>query len=422
MSESVGKNLLSSIIYNPNGLNEYIRLGLQKEFFIGTEEDLFDLVHGHIMKYGVTPAPATIEKELGYELAKAVEPVKYYYDHLKNRFIQQSLKKVMLEANDFLKDKQPAEALGLLQDIILKLTLKVKARQIIDFSASGLSIIKDEYKKKLLLGDQYGIQTGWEYFDSMFGGLVGGDVLALVGRPATGKTYNTLYMAHHAWSKQKKVPLIVSMEMKPVPLVQRITAMHTKKPITKLKNAALTTKSFDEIVKSLVQVKQNGLPFWIVDGNLAATVQDIILLSRQLNPDVVYVDGAYLLRHHNPKIGGWEKVKDNIEGLKEHIASDMDIPLIASYQFNRQAVKYGKKEGMGLEHIGGTDAIGQIASIVLGLLEPEDIENIRKKKIEILKGRNGEIGEWNINWIFDSYPFMDFSQIKEENPVDLQFI
>jgi len=48
--------------------------------------------------------------------------------------------------------------------------------------------------------------------------------LAIVGRPAAGKTYKVLYMAHNAWWEQKKKPLVVSMEMKPLPLIQRIAA------------------------------------------------------------------------------------------------------------------------------------------------------------------------------------------------------
>jgi len=163
------------------------------------------------------------------------------------------------------------------------------------------------------------------------------------------------------------------------------------------------------------------LPFWIVDGNLTATVKDVILLARQLRPDVVYVDGAYLLRHPSPKASNWERVKDNAEALKQQLAGELGIPVVASYQFNREAAKKSM-DATGLEHIGGSDAIGQIATIVLGLFEPDSVETLNQKHVDIMKGRNGEMGGFDVNWIFDDYPFMDFSQVAEKSKDDLSFI
>ena len=111
--------------------------------------------------------------------------------------------------------------------------------------------------------------------------------------------------------------------------------------------------------------------------------------------------------------------------IKQMLAEDLDVPVVISYQFNRQAVKDKKKGASeaGLEDIAYTDAIGQLSSIVLGLLQPESIETIKQREIQVLKGRNGEHGKFKINWNFDHGPdYMNFTQYIEPEVKDLNFI
>jgi hypothetical protein len=42
--------------------------------------------------------------------------------------------------------------------------------------------------------------------------------------------------------------------------------------------------------------------------------------------------------------------------------------------------------------------------------------------VNILKGRNGEVGEFNINWRFDTGPsYMDFTEVKAITQEDLTY-
>jgi hypothetical protein len=151
--------------------------------------------------------------------------------------------------------------------------------------------------------------------------------------------------------------------------------------------------------------------FWIIDGNLTAKVQDIVMLVHQMQPDVLYIDGAYLLQAEEKRLPRYERIASTLEVVKSEISTRLNIPCVLSYQFNKEGAKT-----KALENIGGSDAIGQLCSCVLALYEKEvaTIEYMVKKKVDILKGRNGEEGEFFINWIFDTPPFMDFSEILPE--------
>lgn len=421
MANTLGHKLLSGLLSSDNGVQEFLKMDLRPELFTEGEAEVYDYLNHHVMKFGVLPKQKTVEDEVGTKLPKADEPPAYYLEHVENRQLQRNMKLAMQDAKEKLNSDDPNAAMDIITTLVLDATLKGSRKQIINFTKEGHKILTDDYKSHLLMGDDYGIQTGWATLDGMAGGLIGGDVLAVVGRPAAGKTYKLLHMAHHAWAKQKKVPMVVSMEMKPLPLIQRIAAMHHKVPITKLKKAELTSKTWNRLKSDLSAMYEFEIPFWIIDGNLTATVEEIILMARQLKPDVVYIDGAYLLRHKNFRISRWEKITENLEGIKERLASDLNIPVIVSYQLNRQAPKK-KVEKTGLEHIAGADAIGQIASLVLGLFDEENVETFSRKKVQILKGRSGEVGEFFINWIFDDYPFMDFSEVASKDENDLNFL
>jgi hypothetical protein len=88
----------------------------------------------------------------------------------------------------------------------------------------------------------------------------------------------------------------------------------------------------------------------------------------------------------------------------------MQVATFSSWQFNRVASQKKDKGGKGgtIDDIGYSDAIGQISSIVLGLFQEDGVETMNKKTIRVLKGRGGEVGEFDINWDFNK---MNFDQI-----------
>jgi len=225
----------------------------------------------------------------------------------------------------------------------------------------------------------------------------------------SGKTFLGLHIAHNDW-RGGGSPLFVSMEMSKLQIVQRLTAMTSHQKLSNLIKGMMSTKHYAMVTSTLEANSLVERPFWVLDGKLSATVEDIVFKCRQLHPTSVIVDGAYLLRHQNKKLDRWSRMTENAEGLKQQLSTDLDIPVLASYQFSREVAKKKKKDGekAGLEDIYGSDAIGQLSSVVLGLFEEESIETEIRRKVDILKGRQGEKGSFLINWNFTK---MDFSEI-----------
>jgi replicative DNA helicase len=194
--------------------------------------------------------------------------------------------------------------------------------------------------------------------------------------------------------------LFVSMEMNSTPVVQRVVSMYTHTSIGELKTGQVSSKQYKKM-DMLMDGLSGAQGMWVADGRLSVSVNDLALLCRQLQPDVVYVDGAYMLRagDKDRPVPRYERINQNSENIKM-LAEELGIPIVQTFQFNRGMTKKKDIEDVDLEDIAGSDAIGQLSSLVLGTFQDDNIETKLCRKIRVLKGRSGEQGEFLINWRF----------------------
>ena len=401
MSQDGSKLLLGLVDSGEKGFAEFMGYQLEASVFKGDEADLFDFIRKHAMGYGALPKRKTIKKWANENACTIPtkesidEPPQYYLDLIETRNLKLGLKGAMMDAEK-LRLANPQGSLEALTSDVIRLNTKARRKQLLNFAEDGSQLVHDEFIKTQLNADS-GLKFGWQTFDKMSGGLTGGDVVSIVGRPGMGKTYMELHAMLHAWG-QGLTTLFVSMEMKVTPIAQRLAAMYTNTSIAELKSAQIATKKYAGMRSILGGMKgQQGM--WVADGALSAKVADVQMLCAQLQPDVLFIDGAYLLRCDNPRLQRHDRINTNVEDIKMMLAEQLNIPVVQSFQFNREMV--GKSvEDVDLAHIAGSDAIGQLSSVVLGLFEEDSIETAVQRKIRVLKGRNGEQGEFNINWRF----------------------
>lgn len=418
MSE-LGERFFSSLVKTKD-MDAYVRLGKFGHLFTHTESDklIYEKLQNHIVKYGKLPSKQTYLEIVGRKTRKTSEPPKYYLDDLTKRHIRHTLIKAGESANEKLKNKDEHGALEVLKSYVAELGVQEMGANLYDFRESH-DILAHELKKKKDVG--YGVSLGWPTFDDMSGSLRGGDLLSFVGRPAAGKTFLSLQSALTIWRKNKKTVLFITMEMKPVLIFERLAAMYQGIPYNWVKLGAFPTLRKDmkkQFLRKMAKIQELDLPpFYIVDGDLTATTQDISELVQQLKPDVLIVDGAYLVEIPKRYNSDQEKVGGVCTHLKKNIASAFDIPVIGSWQLNRDSTKIKKTEKAGIEHISYSDKIGQLSSLVLGLFQEDSVETLRQRDIRIMKGRGGETGQFQINWNFLQ---MDFSEVEHVNEFEVQ--
>ena len=434
---SLGRDFIHSMVVNESS-SVFIGLGDLSHVFRPSELEVYQYVRDFVKKYGSLPTVDTIVSKFGSFSSSGLEPYSYYLDQLNSRHVEISLKKAISKAGVNLGESQkdPEQALQVLSSAVMDLATQRYGASIVDFREAYDLIIPD-YLSKYYAEDGQGLMYGWPTLDNQTLGVRKGDMVSEVGRPAMGKTWRLLYGAHYGWAKVNRsilqyednpdpkkalyVPeggsrLFVSMEMPVLEIEQRLAALHTRVAIKDLDHANLSSVSLKRLRSGLTEIKGYASPFWVVDGNMAATVEDITMLARQLKPDAIFIDGGYLVKHPTER-DRYRRVAENADLMKRELASL--APTTVSWQFAKSASKKKKGEAVTGDDVGYSDAIYQASSILMGLFQPDSVETLNQRVTEILKGRKGQAGRFVTNWDFRK---MDFSEIAEPHVGELQYI
>lgn len=393
------------------------------------EQPVFEWVEAHLKHHHALPHLETLQANFpDVSALETPEPTSYYVLQLEHQYFYETLNKANVESQAVLKNNQTAheEALEVLRNSIKDITEQKYRQRIMDVAKDAPSMVMMAYYQANSV--EHVAAFGWPYMDLQSGGVMPGDVVSFVGRPAVGKTWLTLWSALYNWTIKKLNVLYVSMEMMTLPIAQRIAALYTKQNIGQLKVAGYSNQTLNKFTAGLQAMKKETAKMYVVDGNLATSVEDLFALADMLECRVVFIDGAYLLRHRNVKLDRWTRAAENVELIKRN-CTDLEIMAFCSWQFNREASKKqkkGKGEQGDLEDIGYSDAIGQISSIALSLFQEDSVETMKTRKVQVMKGRNGEVGQFSIAWDFVNMSFQQTNPAigveKVEENTDLQWV
>lgn len=237
-----------------------------------------------------------------------------------------------------------------------------------------------------------GFNFGFATMDKWIGGFDRGTYAVIAGRPSVGKSWILLHLAFRVATHYKKRALIISAEMSKVALQKRLDAMMGGFNTTLFATQEGRQKA-REYKDSVVEKWQNllleggdiGIP------EIAPNVEDFERTIASFNPDIVLVDGLYLVSSTTMKSQGWEKVKQ-ISNKLANISRNMQLPVVATTQLNRSG-----GEEYDLENIAYSDAIGQDVDYAFFL---NGKMHAREREFGIAKSRNGT-GFGIINVAFD---------------------
>jgi len=394
-------------------LKGWFRKKLNVDLFNPTDAATFTWVQEFVSKYHKLPDIETLGKKFpALKSVEAVEPASYYVDGLETAWLHSQLNRIGVGINDIMG--QPGKTCDDAFNHVHKIMGEVYAQKY----RTNLTSLKED-AKKLMLAEYHNVEGvenqaifGWDYLDSQ-GGAEPGDIVSIIGRPQAGKSFLSIYIAMENMLTKKHKVLVASMEMATKIMFQRATAMMAGTNLTQLKLKQYATPTYKKYREGLECLSSLEGDIIVMNGNLAVDVESIYEVAEHYECQSVVIDGAYLCRHKNSRLDRFQRAAENCEIMKRY-TEDLGVVTFSSWQFNREAAKKKGQEKAGLEDIGYTDAIGQISSIVLGMFQEDgNVDSIATKKIRVMKGRGGEVGEFDIHWDFDK---MNFAQISNGIP------
>jgi replicative DNA helicase len=193
-----------------------------------SHKDIWEGLKSYYYKFRAVPEVGILQDKF-----KDFEPVEtkgetgYYLDKLKNEFVGNKLKTILMQAGSSLKEDAPSRVLGTMQSQLANLSRYTN--NVKDLDITDLDSAERHYEsvktRSLAMGGSPGILTGFEAIDKAYPtGMAPGHLIVAIGWPGRGKTWFTSYLACKAWEQGFK-PMIVSLEMAPENMRDRIYTM-----------------------------------------------------------------------------------------------------------------------------------------------------------------------------------------------------
>jgi replicative DNA helicase len=246
-----------------------------------------------------------------------------------------------------------------------------------------------------------GIPSGFTKLDRVTGGFKRGELTIIAGRPGMGKTALALQIAKNAAELKNPIGFF-SCEMSDESLARRYLSNVSGKTNVEL----LTGKcEIEKLLRDSEQLLKLGI---YIDDTSHLSILELRAKSRKLilryGINMIVIDYLQLMRGEGQNRE--TEVSSISRGLKS-IAKDLDIPVIALSQINRESESTRDKKP-GLSQLRESGAIEQDADMVILLYRPAyykidtctsnniDISTAGLLIADIAKNRNGATGEFNL--------------------------
>jgi len=381
-------------------------VSVNPELFIEAERPVYDFVRQYQRSYRDLPHATTVQQELGIRLPAAPEPIDFYLDAVTERSIYNQLRERFGELRESMTARDmTAAGTTISQMARITRTSSRQGHQVMQMD-EAMGLVVDRIENTRGSGGITGIESGWAELDAQTGGYQNSDLISIVARMGIGKTYLLLKQAQAAHRAGHNV-LFVTTEMGAEPLARRYASIELGINPTLLKMNMISSWN-ERRIRGLFTSMAGAERFRLFSVGMNSKISAIEALCQEFCPDIVFIDGIYLLRPSagDTKMKRIERIAEVFDETKA-LNLEMERPFVVSTQLNRQAGK-GGKEGS-LETISYTDSVGTHSSVVIAAKTGPTDNPWMSRWLEFLKGREGEHGKIAINFKFAPVDFEVFT-------------
>lgn len=370
----------------------------------GDDNDAFNLIYNYFKKYNELPPKLILEEKYNCIFTNKDLEIKseFLLDKIKEDYSKKIKSKYQQKIE---KSKNEQEKDKIICDLAFELNKfwNNENEEILEFE-DYLKLLEEKYNKIISVGN-LGIITGYPTFDNISGGLLPSEIYLVLGRLKQGKSQLLISIVNNIIKQNKKV-LFISMEMPKTQIFDRILGIRLRTNPNNYRLGRISPFALN-MIKEL-----NIDNLKVVEGQFKATISEIYTIATIEKPDLLVIDGAYLIKLETKAseyMSKPERLEEVMKTLKS-LAHNLNIPIMASFQLSRESSRFGigKAGKETIDKIQWSDSIGQI--MTSGLAIYDDKDNPKRKLVEIIRGRHGEDGEFFINWDFD---IGNFSEIEE---------
>jgi replicative DNA helicase len=398
---------------------------IKVSFFTGEHRRAFQYIYDSVIKTGEVPTVRAFEQKFpnyqlesieqdGVEIVGNEENIKYWCDELRNKVKHNSLAEAVEEAVKDIEDFDTEKAYKRLKQEIAFIESEVVETNDIDITKNTEDRKQAYLRKKEskgMLGLPYPFGNHLNYITK---GMKDETLITIIGNTGVGKTWIEIIIGAYCQLQNCRVLQFVT-EMSDEIMRDRYEAM-----LFSMCYGALNYNSFKSGALSIDQeltffeFLENDLPnFEQLIITTATGVMGVSAEIEKYDPDIILIDGAYLMEDDQGAKDDWLRVAHITRDLKK-LSKRVHKPIVINTQADKNT---SKKIGPELDSIMYTQAIGQDSDEVFALYRDEVMRNDNEACIKVLKQREGVLGKVMMNWDFDE---MNFSEIYAETTEGFQ--
>jgi len=280
-----------------------------------------------------------------------------------------------------------------------------------DFFKTCMSAVYDRAEKnaeRTAKGESIvtGIKTGLIDLDLLLLGIEKQENVVVAAVTGKGKTSLLFDIARHNVLKEKKNVAIFSLEMSGEEVARRFIAQEAKIESTKIKTGALSREEWIRFNETIELYENRGRIFLSDVRNLTpvALRAKCMKLQREYGIDLVIVDYLQLMSGGGNFANRALEV-GHISRQNKILAGELDIPVIAAAQLNRNVDQRAEKRPT-LSDLKESSGIEQDANTVIFL----HFDEYGKKDFTegiVAKRRDGPVGSVNLKYLKEFTSFRD---------------
>ncbi len=426
------QSVLGAMFLDKDCIPDAIEILKGEDFYIGRNKELFEAIcelynlsrpvdavtlKQHLIQRGTFESIGGMDFII--EVANFVpttKNLKHYAKIVKDNSVLRSLIKVSETTAEkcYSGEGEIEDIIGRAEQDIMNISQNREAKgpvHIRRYIGESVEILSELSDKK---SDVTGVSTGFIDIDKRTAGLHGSELILIAARPGMGKTTFALNIAQNVAVKSGVPVVIFSLEMPGIQLANRMLASEAMVSSEKIKKGDLKSDDWDKVGEAVDALSTAEI---YIDDSSGITMPEIGARCRRLKAEkglgLVVIDYIQLM---NSKTSDRQQAISEISRSMKILAKDLDIPIIALSQLNRDVEKRDNKEPR-LSDIRESGSIEQDADMVMflsreGYYNPE-AEEPNKTKCIFAKHRNGEVGDEYLTWLGEFFKFSNWSGDRE---------
>lgn len=379
--------------------------GIREEwFYVEENRDVWRFIQNHWKKYSEVPSAVTVKDNFPtYRLLDVQDNAAYLLDQLVEYRKRQKTIEVVQLAADAVSAGDHTTALSLMGAGVAKLSDE-GVDQIADINLSKDSIKRfDDYLNvKTRPNGLLGMATGFQVMDFATAGLQPGQLITIIAPPKTGKSVLAMQMAANVHD-DGFVPMFQSFEMSNIEQQRRHDAMRAHISNGRLMRGAL--KPEEEIrYKKFLERMNTMHNFYLSESVSAQTISALSVKIEKLRPDILFVDGVYLMVDEMTGEMTTPLALTNITRSMKRLGQQHEIPVVQTTQVLNHKIRRGQVTA---DSIGYSSSFLQDSDVIFAL-QRQDENDDSSRMLKIVASRNCGPAEVELLWDWEEGRFEEY--------------